>query len=197
MNNIFPAKTCLIGCLIGAFLWLCAFQACGQINLKLPKHRSFTGWDYTTFGLSAIAGVLKGGLEAQYADVAVFEKKFSLDPYSFGGSREWERNYIGNRYHNEDGSVNPHKSEILGNFGRDFRHTATDLYVVSYGLSTAITCTREGMRINMNFYKTGDKYLGIKLGKRSRKWLPLVSKLAINNIIRSGTENLTYKWLRK
>jgi len=174
------------------------FVGNAQVKLELPKQKNFTGLDYTGFFLSAIAGVAKGGLEAQYADLGVFQNKFkSIGPYDFGGTNEWERNYVGNRYLREDGTINPHKSEILGNFGRDYRHTATDVYVVTFGLSTTFTCTQEGIRIGTDYYRTGSKFLGIRLGKRSKKWVPVLVKLTINNTIRSGTENLTYKWLRK
>jgi len=70
-----------------------------------------------------VAGSLHGGREAFHADPYVFEK-LGAKTFGFFGSNQWQRNYVGQRYINAYGAVNPHKSEILGNFGRDFWHTA-------------------------------------------------------------------------
>jgi len=77
--------------------------------------------------LFLIDGVSRGVLEALHADGKVLEKKFKLDSFAFGGSQDWQRNYIGNRHKTDDGSINRHKPEWLGNFGRDAWHTFGDI----------------------------------------------------------------------
>lgn len=76
---------------------------------------------WTAFGLG---GMVWGAREAYHADPYIFEKKWGVDPYSFWGSCQWERNYHGGRYLNESGLPNAHKTEVFGNIGRDFWHTS-------------------------------------------------------------------------
>ena len=68
----------------------------------------------------SVAGSMYGAREAYYANPLCFEQRWGVDKYSFFGSRQWERNYVGNRYHPKA----IHKDELFGNFGRDFWHTS-------------------------------------------------------------------------
>lgn len=73
----------------------------------------------------AVAGSIYGAREMYHSDPYIFEKKWGVDEYSFFGSKQWERNYHGNRHIGESGFPNEHKSEIFGNFGRDYWHTSS------------------------------------------------------------------------
>lgn len=73
-----------------------------------------------TWSTFAVGGSVWGMREAYHADPYVFEKKWRVNPYSFWGSKAWERNYVGNKYHPKA----IHKDELFGNFGRDFWHTS-------------------------------------------------------------------------
>ena len=84
------------------------------------------------WSLMSFSGAIWGGREAFYADARVFERKWGVDPYSFFGSNQWERKYKNNRFLGEDGKPNQMKSQIFGNFGRDYLHTSK--YVV-FGIS--------------------------------------------------------------
>lgn len=77
-----------------------------------------------TWSAFGIAGSIYGAREAYHANPYCFEQKWRVGEYSFWGSKQWERNYIGNRYTNESGFPNKHKTEIFGNFGRDYWHTS-------------------------------------------------------------------------
>jgi len=85
---------------------------CAQYKITIPK---IIAWSTFVKG-----GMVYGARETYHADTRIFEKKWGVDPYSFWGSKQWERNYVGNRYH-----INAiHKDEMFGNFGRDFWHTS-------------------------------------------------------------------------
>lgn len=95
-----------------------------NLRRKLEGKYVITGkkvLQWTAFG---IGGIVYGAREAYHADAYIFEKKWGVDPYSFWGSCQWERNYHGGRYLNENGLPNEHKSEMFGNIGRDFWHTS-------------------------------------------------------------------------
>lgn len=81
-------------------------------------------WDIPIILVSGVlTGVMSGAGESYQADKHVFEKKFGVGEYSFFGSKQWERNYVGNRYINEyTGLSNRHRSEILWNINHDFYH---------------------------------------------------------------------------
>lgn len=78
-----------------------------------------------TWSAFSISGALYGAREAYHSDPYIFEKKWDVDKYSFFGSKQWERNYHGNRHIGESGFPNSHKTEIFGNFGRDYWHTSS------------------------------------------------------------------------
>lgn len=137
----------------------------GKYVVTLPKVLVWTGF--------AVGGALWAGREAYHADPFVFEKKFGVGPYSFFGSRQWERNYEGNRYLNSDGQPNPHKTEIIGNFGRDYWHTAQ----VAAGA----------------FVLSGTFIIGASDQKIGHKALDMFGGLVAFLV----TSNLTYTWLRK
>lgn len=124
--------------LLMPFLAFCQFTST-QNTSKHPL--SFLkGYQVTPKKLAVWSASLTLGLtSAFHAEPDCFEKTFGVDPYSFWGSRQWERNYITNRYINPvTGLPNRHKSEILGNFGRDFWHTSR---FVVYGGGIATTFT--------------------------------------------------------
>lgn len=70
------------------------------------------------WSLYAGAGVAFGMREAYHAEPTVFETRWGVGKKSFFGSEAWQRNYVGNTYPGR------HKTEIFGNAGRDFWHTA-------------------------------------------------------------------------
>ena len=147
-----------------------------SLNVRQTAKRPFlqvTGWDVAAWGGSAVAGSLWGMREALHTEPTVFETRFGADKYSFWGSGAWERNYQGNRYKNEDGTVNPHKPE-LGNTLRDIWHFGG---TVSPSLYAGATFT-------------------IALQKRNGNWKAKLAKAAIGSLIRSASANVTYKYLR-
>lgn len=97
-----------------------------KIGLFLKEMKP-TKWDYATIGLLTIEAIANAGIDAVRKDPDVFERKFGVGDYDWGGSEDWQRNYVGNRYQNADGGANRHKSEVFGNFWRDFDHTAKDV----------------------------------------------------------------------
>ena len=96
-----------------------------------------TTLEYVSLGLSITDGISRGILEALHADDKVLERRFNLNAHQFGGSEDWQRNYVNNRYQNPDGSINKHKPEIAGNFGRDAHHTFEDISKISSRLGAA------------------------------------------------------------
>lgn len=121
-----------------------------------------------TWSTFAISGGIWGMRESYHADPYVFEKKWKIDPYSFWGSKQWERNYVGNRYHPKA----IHKDELLGNFGRDFWHTSG---YVSGG-----------------FVLTGAFIIGSSKQKIKHKLIDI----GIGSVIFTISSHLTYKSLR-
>lgn len=130
--------------------------------------RKATGWVVMGF-----AGSIWGAREAFYADERVFERKWGVDPYSFFGSHQWERKYKGNRYLNSDGTVNPIKTQLFGNFGRDYWHTSK--YLV-WGAGTVFMFER---------------------GLSKQKFWHKVIDIAVGGVLFSASSNLTYQILRK
>lgn len=94
------------------------------LPLTLSAQYKVTWKKVATWGLSAGAGTIWGMREAYHADPTVFERHWGVDKYSFWGSHAWERNYKDNRYLSPEGIPNRHKTEVFGNFGRDFWHTS-------------------------------------------------------------------------
>lgn len=99
------------------------------------------------FSLMGFSGALHGAREAYHADPTVFERHFNAHPYGFGGSHEWERKYVGNRYKNDSGTPRPMKSQVFGNFGRDYWHTARYLnHGVNIGVSITIGASKQPLK---------------------------------------------------
>lgn len=95
---------------------------------------TWDGKQVSFFCLYAISGIAHGAGEAYHADPYVFETRWNVDSKSFWGSDAWERNYFGN---NPD---NPHRSEALGNVGRDIWHTANFVdYTAGFSATFAIS----------------------------------------------------------
>lgn len=105
-----------------------------------------------TWASFSVAGSVYGAREAYHANPYCFEQKWGVNKYSFFGSRQWERNYVGNRYH----SNAIHKDEMFGNFGRDFWHTSG---YVSGGLVLGGTFIIGGSK-QKNKYKLLDLLIG-------------------------------------
>lgn len=94
-----------------------------DFKVYLRSHRKPGKWLCYTASLTA--GTIWGLREAFYADPLYFEKKFGVNEYSFFGSKQWERKYVGNRYWNADfNRPNKMKSQLLGNANNDFWHAS-------------------------------------------------------------------------
>lgn len=78
---------------------------------------TWDGVQITTWGAFALGGIMRGCREAYHAQPDVFERRFGAGKTSWWGSEQWKRNY------RDNDPEQPHKSEILGNFGRDMWHT--------------------------------------------------------------------------
>jgi len=125
-----------------------------RIQPKKNKPTEFVGWDlnwnqFNTYAtiLAITNGVTEGALQAFYADAYVFEKRGWNK--MFWAHNGWETKYLNNTYMNEDGSINPMKSQALGNFGRDFKHTGDDVskFTNRYmGISMGISATLETLK---------------------------------------------------
>lgn len=97
--------------------------------------KTVDGKQITTWALFAGAGVAFGMREAYHAQPTVFETRWGVGRKSFWGSEAWQRNYIGNTYPGR------HKSELFGNVGRDFWHTAgatSKAFMFTATFSTAV-----------------------------------------------------------
>jgi len=110
-----------------------------NVKQKLRGKYFVTSGKIIGWAAMSIAGSFWGGREALYADPTVFERKFGATPYSFFGSHQWERKYEGNRYLGQDGIPNKMKSQVFGNFGRDYWHTSN--YVV-FGITGSFVFER-------------------------------------------------------
>lgn len=103
-------------------------------RLKLNKVKSekvilpdlnWNRWNTYAFILGLVDGAIRGASDAFYADPYFFEKKgFNGLFWAHNG---WEAKYANNSYLDENGNVNPMKSQFFGNFGRDYKHTADDI----------------------------------------------------------------------
>lgn len=93
--------------------------------------------------------------EAYHADPYIFEKKWRVDEYSFWGSKQWERKYVGNRYLT-DGVPNKMKSQMFGNFGRDFWHSS--------GYTSGLFVIGGTFTIGNSKQKTGHKLIDMGIG---------------------------------
>lgn len=95
------------------------------LPLSLNAQYKITANKLIGWSTYAVSGMVWGAREKYHSDPRIFEKKWGVNEYSFWGSKAWERNYIGDRYLNPITDLpNKHKSELLGNFGRDFWHTS-------------------------------------------------------------------------
>jgi len=97
-----------------------------------------TKYDIIPIGLIAVDGISRGALQSYHKDNSIFEKRFGASKFGFWGSQSWQRNYQGNKYQNSDGSINPHKKEYFGNYGRDFYHTFDDHTKISGRLASGV-----------------------------------------------------------
>lgn len=65
---------------------------------KLFEGYEVTGTKLVGWGLAGLGGIAWGLHEAKYADPRIFEKRFGISPYAWGGSQDWQRKYPGGRY---------------------------------------------------------------------------------------------------
>lgn len=93
---------------------------CIVTSLNLNAQYKITTKKILVWTSFSVAGSIYGAREAYHANPYCFEQKWGVDEYSFFGSKQWERNYVGNRYY--PNAI--HKDEMFGNFGRDFWHTS-------------------------------------------------------------------------
>lgn len=122
------------------------FAALSQVAISQTRYR-LTWAKFGLWAANAGAGAIMGGREAYHADPTVFERKFGAKPLGFFGSRQWERNYHGNSYLNSGGFKNPHKTEIFGNFGRDYWHTSRYVYTATYvGTAFTMGCSKQPLK---------------------------------------------------
>lgn len=136
-------------------------------KLKLLDWSSYgETWDlkqFTIWSMMAGAGVSRGIAEKYHADPYIFEKRNGVNSNSFWGSDSPKRNY------NPDGS---HKTQIIGNFGRDVYHTSLDVSIGFIAIST----------------------LSIGFRKHPRKFK--LANFLIAMAIQSGAQALTYEIVR-
>lgn len=135
-----------------------------------------TKLELISLGLGTIDGISRGTLEAYHSNPHIFENKFGVDKYSFWGSEAWQRNYNNNRYKNFDGTINSHKHEYLGNFGRDVWHTFGDISKLSG--------------------RIGYLSFGVSQFKKNKKILPIIIKVVILSGFSSFVEKVTYDYLK-
>lgn len=124
-----------------------------------------------TWSTFAAGGTIWGMREAYHADPYIFEKKWGVDEYSFWGSKQWERKYVGNRYLT-DGVPNKMKSQMFGNFGRDFWHSSG--------------------------YTSGLFVIGgtFTIGNSKQKFTHKLIDMSIGSLVFLGFSKLTYNLLR-
>ena len=132
-------------------------------KFRTDRWMQVNGFDLIALGLGVMDGVARGGLEFQSADPVGFQEFLGVGDYGWGGIKEWERKYRGRRYRDEEGNINPIKSQLFGNFGVDAKHTLTDISKWSGRfMGTAI-----GISICLETLKTRKEIAG--LGKLDRK----------------------------
>lgn len=160
-DNSTDAPNIMLGILLALLLTLpsCSYK------ITWTKAAVFTG--------SAISGSVWGAREAYHADPTVFERHWGVGEYSFFGSKSWERKYETGRYLNAEGQPNAMRSQMFGNVGRDFWHTAP---VVTYALGGG------------SVFATGCS---------KQRWQHKLLDIAIQGALYTGASTLTYKQLRR
>ena len=128
---------------------------------------TWDGEQWATWGAFALSGAMWGMREAYHADPYVFEKRWRVGETSFFGSDAWLRNYK-----NNDDSQ-PHKSEMLGNFGRDIHHT--------FGIGSKV------LLVGGTF----------TIGARAQPIKYRVANLALAWLLNSGAASIAYQLSRR
>lgn len=141
---------------------------CIVVSLNLNAQYKITTKKILIWTSFSIAGSIYGAREAYHANPLCFEQKWGVDEYSFFGSKQWERNYVGNRYY--PNAI--HKDELFGNFGRDFWHTSR---YVSGGLVI------------------GGTFI---IGDSKQKFKHKVFDILIGSLCAIGASNLTFKYFQ-
>lgn len=141
---------------------------CIVVSLNLNAQYKITTKKILIWTSFSIAGSIYGAREAYHANPLCFEQKWGVDEYSFFGSKQWERNYVGNRYY--PNAI--HKDELFGNFGRDFWHTSG---YVSGGLVI------------------GGTFI---IGDSKQKFKHKVFDILIGSLCAIGASNLTFKYFQ-
>jgi len=144
--------------------------------------------------LGIVNGMAAGGIEVIRAEPQAFQAFVKAGPYDWGGVNDWERNYYHNRYRNEDGSINKHKPEWFGNFGRDADHTLKDVFKVSrglYGIGIGASATQQ-IQKTINLYKGTPRYKK----ELTKTILQELGKAAFCRVVSSLTEQQIYEHIR-
>lgn len=180
-NFQFVSRLWLVLVLVGSMFF--ANDVFSQETVKLTFGQSLkpTKYDYVSFGLAALDGVARGMENAFHKNHRIFEQRFGADEFGFFGSQGWQRNYANNRYFASDGTFNKHKSEVLGNFGRDLKHTADDVSKWSGRFAGGTFAL--GACIDLH-------------GKKKNKWA-VISKGVLIWLTSSFIERTTYEFITR
>jgi len=151
-----------------------------------------TWWDAGALVGGLTSAVGRGTMNALRKDQGSLQRYLGVEDYDFGGKNDWELNYENNRYWNETTNApNKHKSEVLGNFGRDAWHTADEMAKTGDRLGTA--CFLIGAAIDvMKVANTPHKSPAAKKKAIRRKVIGCAVKGAALWAISSVMEQKTY-----
>lgn len=127
---------------------------------------SWDGKQFLNWGVFALSGTMDGMLQAYHANQYCFEQNWGVQKVSFFGSRQDLLNY------NNSDPAQGHKTEILGNVGRDFWHTWNWGFSASFGLGS------------------------LAQGARHQPWKYKIANYAIGLAVHSLFANLAYHSLR-
>lgn len=98
---------------------------------------SWDGKQFAIWSIFGLAGTMDGMIQAFHRNPLCFEKNWrGVKKISFFGSRQDLLNY------NNNDPAQGHKTEILGNFGRDFWHTWNFGFQMSFGGGSAAQSAR-------------------------------------------------------
>jgi hypothetical protein len=152
-----------------------------------------TWWDAGAMVCAVGSGLGRGTINALRKDPGSLQRYLGVGDYDFGGIQDWQLNYENERYWNEETNMpNKHKSEVLGNFGRDGWHTADEM--TKWGDRIGSVCFVVGSAIQI--YKVANMpYKSASAKKKAirRKVIGCAVKGAVLWAVSSVTENGTYE----
>lgn len=118
-------------------------------TLTQKKVPLLSWYDAGALTCAIASGLGRGVTNALRKDQGSLQRYLGVGDYDWGGRLDWERNYEGNRYWNEDTNApNKHKTEVLGNFGRDGWHTADETTKWGDRLGTACFVVGSAIQIH-------------------------------------------------